>query len=50
MSFSDAQDFVDGLGPGRWNGLFVDDRSENGAERFAEAENAKEYGVDSLRF
>lgn len=48
MSFSDAQDFVDGLDPGWRNRLLVHDRSENGAKRFTKPEDAQEDAVDSL--
>ena len=50
MPFGDAQNFVDGLGPGRREGLFVDHASEDPTERLAKAESAEEYGVDRARF
>jgi hypothetical protein len=45
-----AKDFIDGLCPGSWERFGVDDRSENGPEGLSEAENAKQDGIDGLRF
>jgi hypothetical protein len=50
MTFGDAKDLVDRLDPGGRERFFVDDRSKNGAERLAEAENPKQRGIDGLRF
>jgi hypothetical protein len=49
MSFGDAQNFIDGLDPGRGNWVLLDDGGKNGAKGFTEANDAKKDGVDSLR-
>ena len=49
VTFGDAQDFVDGLDPGRRKGLVIDEGSENGAERLTKTEDAEENCVHSLR-
>lgn len=50
VAFRDAQDFVDGLGPRRWERIVVDNGSENGAERFAQAKDTKKDSIDGLGF
>jgi len=49
VPFGDAQNFVDGFGPGHRERLLFDERGENGAEGFAETEDAQKYSIDSLR-
>lgn len=48
VTFRDAEDFVDGLDPGSGEGFAVDKRTEDGAERFAKAQDAEENGVNGL--
>jgi hypothetical protein len=50
VTFGDAEDLIDGLDPGSGEGFFVDNGSEDGAERFAKAEDAEENGVHGSRF
>lgn len=50
VTFGDAEDFVDGFGPGSREGFAVDKGSEDGAERFAEAKDAQENSIDGVRF
>jgi len=50
VTFGNAENFVDRLGPGGGKGLAVDKASKDGAERFAESENAQEDRIDGLRF
>lgn len=45
MAFGDTQNFIDGFNPGRGEGFFVDDGGENGAKRFAKAQDAKENRI-----
>jgi len=49
VAFREAQQVVDGLDPDSWEGLLLDERSENGAERLSEAQDFEENRVDSLR-
>lgn len=50
VAFREAQQVVDGLDPDFREGLFVDERSEDGAEGLAETQDSEEDCVDSLRF
>lgn len=50
VTLGDAEDFVDRFDPGRWKGFLVDDGSEDGAERFAQAKNAEEDCIDGVGF
>ena len=50
VPFRDAQDFVDGLGPGGWERLFVDNTGEDSPERLAKAQRTEEYSVDGAGF
>jgi hypothetical protein len=49
MAFREAQQVVDGLNPDFREGLLLDERSEDGAERLAEAQDLEENRIDSLR-
>jgi len=40
VTFGDAEDFVDGFGPGGGEGFTLREGSEDGAQRFAEPKNA----------
>ena len=50
VALGDAEDFVDGFNPRGGKGITIHDRCENGAERFAESQDAEEDSIDSLRF
>jgi len=50
VTFGDAENLVNRLGPGGGKGFAVDNGSKDGAERFAEPEDAQEDSVDGLRF
>ncbi len=49
VAFSESEQVVDGLDPNFREGFFLDERSEDGAERLAETQNFEENGVDGLR-
>jgi hypothetical protein len=48
MSFSDPQDFIDRLDPGRWDRPLLHNRRENRAQGFAQANDAQKDGIDGL--
>ncbi|MGB7731024.1 MAG: hypothetical protein WBL50_23560 [Candidatus Acidiferrum sp.] len=50
VALGDAEDFVDGFNPRGGERITIQDRRENGAERFAEPQDAEEDSIDSLRF
>lgn len=50
MAFRDAKDFVDRFGPGSGKRLSLDNGGEDGAERFAQTQNAEKNGVNRMRF
>lgn len=50
VALGHAEDFVDGFNPGGGERITIHDRCENGAERFAESQDAEENSIDSVRF
>jgi hypothetical protein len=50
VALGDAQDLVDGLGPGGGERFAQDHGCKDGPEGFAKTQNAEENGVDRLRF
>ena len=49
VALGDAKDFVDGLDPGGRKGLPLDDRGKHRAERFTQAQNTQQNGIDGVR-
>jgi len=50
VAFGNAKNLIDRLDPRDRYRLLVDDRRENGAERFAKAKDAQERGVYGVWF
>jgi len=50
VAFGETQQIVDGLDPDFREGLFLDERREDGAKGLAEAQDLEENGVNSLWF
>jgi hypothetical protein len=50
VTLGNAENFVDGHGPGSGKRFAVYKGSENGSERFAEPQDAQENSIDGLRF